>query len=140
MAFAMGVGGLFLVGEVPGRRMLGSLLLLGGIILVGLAVCAGRGITWSLTSDRLIERRDLVASSRQEMELIDVRSIEVSRSLPQRLLGVGTVAVASAASAEFLIVMSDIRNSQHIADTCARPASSVLGESLRRPALQQCEE
>ncbi len=50
------------------------------------------------------------------MELIDVRSIEVSRSLLQRLLSLG-VAVASAASAEFLIIMSDIRDPQHIADT-----------------------
>jgi uncharacterized membrane protein YdbT with pleckstrin-like domain len=74
-------------------------------------------MTWSLTSDRLIERRDLFASSRQEMELIDVRSIKVSRSLLQRLLGLCTVAVASAASAEFLIVMDDIRNSQRVADT-----------------------
>src|SRR5712692_10621608 len=65
----------------------------------------------------LIERRDLFASSRKEMELVDVRSIEVSRSLLQRLLGLGTVAVASAASAEFLIIMSDIRDPQHVADT-----------------------
>ena len=117
MAFAMCAGGLFLVGESPGHRLLGSLLVLGSIILVGLAVCARRGVTWSLTSDRLIERRDLFASSRQEMELTDVRSIEVFRSLLQRLLGLGTVAVASAASAEFLIIMSDIRDPQHVADT-----------------------
>jgi uncharacterized membrane protein YdbT with pleckstrin-like domain len=117
MAFAMCAGGLFLLGESPGHRLLGSLLVLGSIILVGLAVCARRGMTWSLTSDRLIERRDLFASFHQEMELIDVRSIEVSRSLLQRLLGLGTVAVASAASAEFLIIMSDIRDPQHVADT-----------------------
>ena len=48
---------------------------------------------------------------------MDVRSIEVSRSLPQRLLGLGTVVAASAASAEFLIIMSDIRNPQGVADT-----------------------
>jgi hypothetical protein len=35
----------------------------------------------------------------------------------QRLLGLGTVAVASAASAEFLIIMSDIRDPQLVADT-----------------------
>jgi membrane protein YdbS with pleckstrin-like domain len=51
------------------------------------------------------------------MELIDVRSIEVNRSPLQRLFGLGTVIVASAASAEFLIVMTDIRNPQQIADT-----------------------
>jgi uncharacterized membrane protein YdbT with pleckstrin-like domain len=115
MAFAMCAGGFF--GVSSGQELLGCLLVLGGLILVGLAICARRGITWSLTSDRVIERRDLFASSRQEMELIDVRSIEVTRSLPQRLLRLGTIAVASAASAEFLIVMSDIRNPQQVADT-----------------------
>src|ERR1700730_12188725 len=63
MAFAMCAGGLFLLRESPGHRLLGSLLVLGSIILVRLAVCARRGMTWSLTSDRLIERRDLFASS-----------------------------------------------------------------------------
>jgi uncharacterized membrane protein YdbT with pleckstrin-like domain len=117
MAFAMCVGGVFLLGESPGNRLAGLLLVLGSLALVGLAVCARRTITWSLTSDRLIERRDLFASSHQEMELIDVRSIEVSCSLLQRLFGLGTVAVASAASAEFLIIMSEIRDPQHVADT-----------------------
>jgi len=117
MALAMCIGGLFLLGESPGNSLLGLLLMLGSIALVVLAGLARRGTTWSLTSDRLIERRDMFASSHQEMELIDVRSIEVSRSLLQRLLGLGTLAVASAASAEFLIIMGDIRDPQHVADT-----------------------
>jgi uncharacterized membrane protein YdbT with pleckstrin-like domain len=117
MALAMCIGGLFFVGESPGHSLLGLLLMLGSIALIVLAGLARRGTTWSLTSDRLIERRDVFASSHQEMELIDVRSIEVSRSLLQRLLGLGTVAVASAASAEFLIIMIDIPDPQHVADT-----------------------
>jgi uncharacterized membrane protein YdbT with pleckstrin-like domain len=117
MALAMCIGGLFLLGESPGNSLLGLVLMLGSIVLVLLGGLARRGITWRLTSDRLIERRDVFTSSHQEMELIDVRSIEVSRSLIQRLLGLGTVAVASAASAEFLIVMTDIRDPQHVADT-----------------------
>ena len=117
MAFAMCIGGLFLLGESRGNGLLGLLLMLGGIALVVLAGLARRGATWSLTSDRLIERRDVFASWHQEMELIDVRSIEVSRSMLQRLLGLGTVTVASAASAEFVIIMSDIRDPQHVADT-----------------------
>src|SRR6266852_3646476 len=126
MALAMCIGGLFLLGESPGNSLLGLLVMLGSIALVALAGLARRGTTWSLTSDRLVERRDVLASSHQEMELIDVRSIEVSRSLLQRLLGLGTVAVASAASAEFLIVMSDIRNPQQVADMVRQARSSDL--------------
>jgi hypothetical protein len=58
------------------------------------------------------------------MELVDVRPIEVSRSLLQRLLGLGTVAVASAASAEFLIIMFEIPSMSPT--RCGRPASSAL--------------
>ena len=79
-ALAMCIGGLFLLGESRGNGLLGLLLMLGSIALVVLGGLARRGTTWSLTSDRLIERRDLFASSHQEMELIDVRSIEL-RSL-----------------------------------------------------------
>jgi hypothetical protein len=39
MAFAMCVGGVFLLGESPGNRLVGLLLVLGSIALVGLALC-----------------------------------------------------------------------------------------------------
>jgi uncharacterized membrane protein YdbT with pleckstrin-like domain len=91
--------------------------MVGGLALVGLAILVHHRITWSLTSDRLIQRHDLFATARQEMELADLRSIDLTQSVRQRLLGLGNVAVASAASAEFLIVMSDIRHPEGVAET-----------------------
>ncbi|MGO9798650.1 MAG: PH domain-containing protein, partial [Candidatus Binatus sp.] len=44
-----------------------------------------RTISWSLTSDRLIEKRGLVASRRREMELADIRSVEVDKRVFQRM-------------------------------------------------------
>jgi len=99
----------------------------GGLVLIALAVTvfamialARRQISWSLTSDRLIERRGLLASRRREMELADVRSIEVDRSVMQRLLGLGNVMVASAASAEFLIRLTDIPDPEQVAEILRR--------------------
>ncbi|MGH7877935.1 MAG: PH domain-containing protein, partial [Candidatus Binataceae bacterium] len=99
----------------------------GGLLLVAAAVgvfamiaLARRQISWSLTSDRLIERRGLLASRRREMELADVRSIEVDRSVMQRILGLGNVMVASAASAEFLIRLSDIPDPEQVAEILRR--------------------
>jgi uncharacterized membrane protein YdbT with pleckstrin-like domain len=71
---------------------------------------------WSLTSDRLIERRGFLSSRRREMELADVRSIEVNRSFKQRMLGLGDVGVASAASADFMIRMLDIPDPERVAE------------------------
>ena len=94
----------------------GFLLLIGSAAVFGLIALARHNISWSLTSDRLIERRGLLASRRREMELADVRSIEVTRSLGQRLLGLGNVMIASAASAEFLIRLSNIPDPEQVAE------------------------
>jgi membrane protein YdbS with pleckstrin-like domain len=85
-------------------------------VLFGLISLARRYKIWSLTSDRLIERSGLLTSRRREMELADVRSIEVDRSLMQRLLGLGNVAIASAASADFMIRMLDIPDPERMAE------------------------
>jgi membrane protein YdbS with pleckstrin-like domain len=82
-------------------------------IIVGMV---RRHTSWSLTSDRLIERNGLLAQRRREMELADVRSIEVDQSLTQRMLGLGNVAVASAASADFMIRLFDIPDPERVAE------------------------
>jgi uncharacterized membrane protein YdbT with pleckstrin-like domain len=91
------------------------LLALAGLLL-GMVSLARRNTSWSLTSDRLIERSGLLARHRREMELADVRSIEVDRSLIQRLLGLGNLAVASAASADFMIRLWDIPDPERMAE------------------------
>jgi uncharacterized membrane protein YdbT with pleckstrin-like domain len=117
IAFAMVAGGVYLlVGGPRGDGRAGIVLAAAGFGVLGLAGLARRSVSWSLTSDRLIERRGLLASRRREMELADVRSIEVDRSLTQKILGLGTVAIASAASAEFLIRLVDIPDPERVAE------------------------
>lgn len=91
-------------------------MLAAGGAVIGLVSLARRYTSWSVTSDRLIERSGLVASHRREMELADVRSIEVDRGLIQRILGLGDVTVASAASADFLVRMRDVPEPERIAE------------------------
>ncbi len=76
-----------------------------------------RTINWSLTSDRLIEKRGLVASRRREMELADIRSVEVAKRVFQRMFGLGDVTIASAASADYAIRLNDISDPDHAAET-----------------------
>jgi uncharacterized membrane protein YdbT with pleckstrin-like domain len=96
------------------------ILVAGSGVVLGLTNLSRRHISWSLTSDRLIERRGLLANRRREMELADVRSIEVERSLMQRMVGLGNVTVASAASADFLIRLSNIPDPEHVAEMLRR--------------------
>jgi len=76
-----------------------------------------RTISWSLTSDRLIEKRGLLASRRREMELADIRSVEVSKRVAQRMIGLGDVTIASAASADYAIRLNDIGSPDETAET-----------------------
>lgn len=76
-----------------------------------------RTVSWSLTSDRLIEKRGLVASRRREMELADIRSVEVSKRVLQRMIGLGDVTIASAASADYAIRLNDIGAPDEAAET-----------------------
>lgn len=105
---------ILLTSQIDFRIGLG--LVAAAALMISLATLHRRYTSWSLTSDRLIERRGLLATHRREMELADVRSIEVDRSFAQRLLGLGNVMIASAASADFIIKMSDVPDPEGIAE------------------------
>jgi uncharacterized membrane protein YdbT with pleckstrin-like domain len=92
------------------------MLVAAGGAMLGL-IYFGRGCTrWSITSDRVVEQRGAIGKLRREMELTDVRSIQVVRMPLQRILGLGSVIIASAASADFSILMNDIRNPEQVAE------------------------
>ena len=88
-----------------------------GALFFLVAIIRARTVNWSLTSDRLIEKRGLVASRRREMELADIRSVEVDKRVLQRMIGLGDVTIASAASADYAIRLHDIYDPDNAAET-----------------------
>ena len=116
IATIMAGAGIALMVTHKGDPRIGLGLTILAVGVFGLIGLARRYTSWSLTSDRLIERRGFLASRRREMELADVRSIEVTQSIRQRLLGLGNVMIASAASAEFLIKLMDIPDPEKVAE------------------------
>jgi uncharacterized membrane protein YdbT with pleckstrin-like domain len=127
VALGLLIAGLYMLMALAGYVRTGLLLVAAAVVVFGLITLARRQISWSLTSDRLIERRGLLAIRRREMELADVRSIEVDRSLMQRLLGLGNVMIASAASAEFLIRLTNIPDPERVAEILRRARLKRLG-------------
>jgi uncharacterized membrane protein YdbT with pleckstrin-like domain len=85
-----------------------------------IAIFRRRSTSWSITSERLIEYRGILFRRRREVELADIRSVEVNRRLIQRMLGLGNVLVASAASADFMIRLEDVVNPDEVAETLRR--------------------
>jgi uncharacterized membrane protein YdbT with pleckstrin-like domain len=88
-----------------------------GILIIIVTMIRARTVSWSLTSDRLIEKRGLIASRRREMELADIRSVEVTKRVMQRMIGLGDVTIASAASADYAIRLHDIFDPDNAAET-----------------------
>jgi membrane protein YdbS with pleckstrin-like domain len=103
-----------------GDWRVGVLLIAAGIARLAMAGLQRHSISWSLTSERLIERTGLFSNRRRELELADIRSVEINRRFAQRLFGVGTVTVASAASADFKIRLEDIGDPDGVAETLRR--------------------
>jgi uncharacterized membrane protein YdbT with pleckstrin-like domain len=97
-------------------RLAFALMALGVAIFVS-GLVANRSVDWSVTSDRIIERRGVLATNRREMELADIRSVEVSQRLLQRMLGLGDVTIASAASADFIVHLNHVAKPGRIAET-----------------------
>ncbi len=116
LAVGLACGGLYILFASQVDFRVGLALVAVAVLIVTLATLHRRYTSWSLTSDRLIERRGLLASHRREMELADVRSIEVDRSLSQRLLGIGNVMIASAASADFMVKLWDVPDPERVAE------------------------
>lgn len=126
-ANAMVVGGVLIVG---GAIMLGKnlqtqpklwpagFLVMGvGVIIIINAMIQRRRQSWTVTSDRIMEQHGIIATSRREMELADIRSVEVSKRVMQRMLGLGDVTIASAASADYAIRLLDVADPDGIAET-----------------------
>jgi uncharacterized membrane protein YdbT with pleckstrin-like domain len=88
-----------------------------GVVIFASGFAANRSVDWSVTSDRIIERRGVLATNRREMELADIRSVEVSQRVLQRMLGLGDVTIASAASADFIVHLNHVAKPSQIAET-----------------------
>src|SRR6266404_888549 len=75
----------------PQAHVLALALMVIGIVTWAIIPIAHRSVLWRITSDRLMEQRGILATTRREVELQDIRSIEVSRRIRQRLTGLGDV-------------------------------------------------
>jgi uncharacterized membrane protein YdbT with pleckstrin-like domain len=109
--------GVWFIYQGPQTARVGLAVMVIGIVTWAIVPLSQRTVSWRITSDRLIEQRGLLATTRREVELQDIRSIEVSRRLLQRLIGLGDVVIASAASADYMIRMSDVYDPDGIAET-----------------------
>jgi phage FluMu protein Com len=73
-----------------------------------------RGNSLEITTRRSIERVGLFSKFSSEILHEDVRNLQITQSFRERLLGVGAIAISSAAQNEVEITVKDVRNPDRI--------------------------
>ncbi len=98
---------------------LGILLLpiLVGAYFLGRALIHIYATDYIVTDKRIVVKSGMLSTKRTEIRIADVRGVDVTRSLWQRMIGVGTVSIGTAATAGAEIYMIDVSDPQMIVDT-----------------------
>ncbi len=106
---------LFLGGRVllflVGRFLVGI-----GIIIILWAILDRASRKYTITSKRIVVRRGIIAKRVNEIEIKDMRFINSTQNIWQRLLGYGDVIVGSAATGGLEIVIKNIVEPEKMKD------------------------
>ena len=96
--------------------VLGVLLLpiLIGLYFLGRALVRIYSTTYIITDRRIVVKTGVFSIRSVEIRIFDVRGVFVARSLWQRIIGVGTVSVGTAATVGTEINMVDVSNPQQV--------------------------
>jgi uncharacterized membrane protein YdbT with pleckstrin-like domain len=102
-------------------QALGAALLVLSTLVIGWTWIACRyRARWTLYPTRLVQQEGLLARNTSEVDLEDIRNIQVDQSLLHRLLGIGDMLVSTAARYEDEIVACGIRDPHGFADLLRR--------------------
>ena len=72
--------------------------------------------SYQATSERLLQRKGLISRKTSEIEMSDIRNVQVNQNVLQRLLGIGNVGVSTSGQADVEINFVGIRDPQIVAD------------------------
>lgn len=108
---------LFITSLLAGKAAGGLLVLL---FIAGLSALFRLRYEFILTEDRIISRVGLIARNTNEMKLRHIRSILLRQNLLERLLGIGTLIMISAADEISQVPFSGINNPLAVKETINR--------------------
>jgi uncharacterized membrane protein YdbT with pleckstrin-like domain len=119
--FVVGVGSLMVAAGIqlvnsPGAEQTGYFFALPGLFLVGVAYLNTTATSYTVTSRRVIQRKGLFSPRTTEVEISDIRSVQVDQNSTERLFGIGNVGIARAGRPGTEIVFTGIRNPKQVAE------------------------
>ena len=95
---------------------IGICFIVPGVIIFLWLVIKILSAKYTVTTERCICRKGLVAIRQNELFIEDIRGVSLQQGIFQRILGVGDVAIASAATAGVEIVFKGIASPQAVVD------------------------
>ncbi len=93
----------------------GGSIVLPGVILLMVGFGRYRRL-YTVTSHRIMMRTGLIANNTNEMEIRHIRGINLRQGVAERLLGIGTLEIISAADGGAEVVFSGVRNPVAVKD------------------------
>ena len=81
-----------------------------GAVILGIWWLNTKAATLTVSNKRSIQRTGLISKQTSEVLHRDVRNIEITQSVSQRLFGVGTIGIASAGQAGIEIQFKGVRD------------------------------
>ena len=81
-----------------------------GLVILGIWWLHTKAAMLTITNKRTIQRKGLFSRKTTEVLHRDVRNIEISQSIAQRMFGVGSIGIASAGQAGIEIQFAGIRD------------------------------
>ena len=120
LSSVLGVFGLFYLLPVGAVGVGLGVLLLAGLVFGMVAIQVRFGADWTLTTDRLSQRLGIISRQTSEIELGDVRNVQLRQGVVDRIVGIGAVLVSTAGQSGFEIIVSGIRDPEEFAEAVRR--------------------
>ena len=119
------IGGV-LVGGVVGISLLGWVLApipILAVLAIGSREWRRRSTRYTITRQRVIRREGYWRRRQQEIRVVDILEIQLRQGAVERLLGVGTVEVATAATAQRELKMANVPKAAEVVEILRRARS-----------------
>jgi uncharacterized membrane protein YdbT with pleckstrin-like domain len=101
---------------VPEVRGFGIVVMACGALMIAIAYLNVYATSFTVTSERVIQRKGLLSRRVSEVEIADIRNVQVNQGIVQRIFGIGNVGISTAGQAGVEIVFSGIKRPQPVAD------------------------
>jgi uncharacterized membrane protein YdbT with pleckstrin-like domain len=114
---ASGVVGM--AGDSSSQRA-GRSLFFWGAVFVAYPLASKAASSFRLTSERVTSETGLLSRKRSEVDVSDVRNIQVKQGVIQRMMGVGNVGISSAGQSGVEVVLRGVLDPDGVAELVRR--------------------